>query len=140
MRIVLDTDVVVAALRSPAGGSAAVLRAIRRGSATMLASVPLMIEYEAICQLAVHRRAAQLDAASVAIFLDAIAALSEPVETHFRWRPQLRDPGDEMVLETAVNGRASAVVTFNSRDYGSIPSTFGIDVWTPGQTLSRIGT
>ena len=45
----------------------------------------------------------------------------EPVETHFMWRPQLRDPADELVLEAAVNGRAEALVTFNRRDFGAVP-------------------
>ena len=49
--------------------------------------------------------------------LDGLAALAEPVETHFLWRPRLRDPADEMVLEAAVNGQANAIVTFNLRDY-----------------------
>jgi hypothetical protein len=62
------------------------------------------------------------------VFLDGLAALIEPVETHFLWRPRLRDPADEMVLEAAVNGRADVLVTFNLRDYGAIPLQFGIEV------------
>jgi predicted nucleic acid-binding protein len=46
--------------------------------------------------------------------------MAEPLKAHFLWRPQLRDPGDEMVLETAVNGQADTLVTFNVRDFGSI--------------------
>lgn len=57
---------------------------------------------------------------------------------HFLWRPQLRDAGDEMVLETAVNGRAEALVTFNQRDYGSVPSSFGTEVVLPREALRRI--
>jgi predicted nucleic acid-binding protein len=62
----------------------------------------------------------------------------EPVESHFRWRPALPDPNDEMVLEAAVNGRADAIVTFNSRDFGDVPATFGIDVLTPAQAIRRV--
>ena len=72
------------------------------------------------------------------IFLDAIAAMGEPVPTHFLWRPQLRDPNDEMVLEAAVNGRADAVVTFNVRDYGTAPSQFGVKVLLPREAIARI--
>ena len=57
--------------------------------------------------------------------------MAEPVKTHFLWRPQLRDPGDEMVLEAAVNGRADALVTFNLRDFGSAPSRFGVELLLP---------
>ena len=56
----------------------------------------------------------------------------------YRWRPQLRDPGDEMVLETAVNGRATAIVTFNRRDYGGASETFLIEVLSPSEALRRV--
>jgi len=64
--------------------------------------------------------------------------LVEPVETHFLWRPSLRDPADEMVLEAAVNGRANAIVTFNLRDYKNVPSRFGLDIYNPCDALRRI--
>jgi putative PIN family toxin of toxin-antitoxin system len=135
---VLDTDVVVAALRSPRGASAAILLAAADGRATLLMSVPLVVEYEATCTLAEHRLAAQLSEGEVAQFLDGLAALAEPVDSHFLWRPQLRDPGDEMVLEAAVNGRANAIVTFNVRDYGGGPAKFGVAVLKPVEALRRI--
>jgi hypothetical protein len=74
----------------------------------------------------------------VDIFLDALIALAEPVETHFMWRPQLRDPGDEMVLEAAVNGGADALVTFNGRDFGIAPSLFGVEVLLPREAIRRV--
>ncbi|MBI3709039.1 MAG: putative toxin-antitoxin system toxin component, PIN family [Proteobacteria bacterium] len=138
MRLVLDTDVVVAAMRSPRGASAAILRAARHGRATLLTSVPLAMEYEAVCSRAEHRLAAGLTEDEVAVFLDAVIAVAEPVETHFLWRPQLRDPGDEMVLEAAINGRADALVTFNARDFGATPSGFGIALLAPRVALERI--
>ena len=138
MRLVLDTDVVVAGMRSPTGASAALLVAARKGLVVLVANVPLLIEYEATCGLAEHRLAAGLSEAEVAVFLDAIAAMVEPVESHFLWRPRLRDPADEMVLEAAINGRAEAVVTFNRRDYAKAPAEFGIAVERPGDTLKRM--
>ena len=74
----------------------------------------------------------------VEIFLDALLAMAEPVKTHFLWRPQLRDPGDEMVLEAAVNGRADALVTFNVRDFGAVPARFGIELIIPREAIGRI--
>ncbi len=62
----------------------------------------------------------------------------EPVESHFVWRPLLRDPADEMVLEAVANGPAAAIVTFNQRDFGVVPLQFGIEVLTPAVTLRRI--
>jgi putative PIN family toxin of toxin-antitoxin system len=136
---VLDTNVIVAAMRSPTGASAALLRAARRGKLAILVNVALALEYEAICVLAEHRMAAGLSDREAQIFVDAVLAMAEPVETHFIWRPQLRDPGDELVLETAVNGRAEAIVTFNIRDFGVAPEMFGVRVLTPADALKRIG-
>jgi putative PIN family toxin of toxin-antitoxin system len=138
VRCVLDTNVVVAAMRSPTGASAALLMAARRSELTMVANVALALEYEATCQLAEHRLAAGLDLDQVGIFIDAVLAMVEPVETHFLWRPQLRDPADEFVLEAAVNGQAAAIVTFNRRDFGVVPARFGIDVLTPAEAIRRI--
>jgi predicted nucleic acid-binding protein len=104
----------------------------------LLLSVPLALEYEAVCRRSEHRVEAGLSAAQVEIFLDAIIAMTEPVPTHFLWRPQLRDPGDEMVLEAAVNGGADALVTFNVRDYGTAPSRFGVEVLVPREAIARI--
>jgi predicted nucleic acid-binding protein len=64
----------------------------------------------------------------------------EPVETHFLWGPQLRDPAHELVLEAAVNGQAAAIVTFNRRDFGVVPARFGIDALTPAEAIRRIRT
>jgi len=136
----LDTDVVVAAMRSPQGASAAIVRAARMDHVTLLTSVPLALEYESVCYRAEHQLASGLTRHEIEIFVDAIIALSEPVETHFRWRPQLRDPGDEMVLEAAVNGYADALVTFNVRDYGMVPLQFGIRLLQPREVIIRIKT
>jgi len=138
VRLVLDTDVVVAGRRSPGGAAAAILMAARQGRATLLVSVSLALEYEAICREAEHRLAAGLSDREVDVFLNAVIAMAEPVETHFLWRPQLRDPGDEMVLEAAVNGRAEALVTFNMRDFGTAPLQFGVEVLLPREAIARI--
>jgi predicted nucleic acid-binding protein len=131
---------VVAALRSPRGASAALLRGIDGGLSTLLLSVPLALEYEAVCQLPEHRLVAGLSREDVDRFINTLIGLAEPVDVHFLWRPQLRDPGDEMVLETAVNGRAEALVTFNQRDYGRVPESFGTEVLLPREALRRIKT
>jgi predicted nucleic acid-binding protein len=125
-------------MRSPRGASAAILRAARNGRVTLLVSVPLGMEYEAVCSELEHRLAAGLSEREVEIFLDAVLAMAEPVKTHFLWRPQLRDPGDEMVLEAAVNGRANALVTFNVRDFGIVPARFGIELMVPSEAIGRI--
>jgi predicted nucleic acid-binding protein len=60
-----------------------------------------------------------------------------PVINHFRWRPVLTDPDDDLVLETAVNGMADAIVTFNVFDFQRATTLFGIDVVRPGEILRR---
>jgi putative PIN family toxin of toxin-antitoxin system len=137
MRLVLDTNIIVAALRSPSGGSAALLRRIRAGEIRMLLSVPLLLEYEAVALRPEHLQAARISAADVVNVLDVLALFAEPVAIHYLWRPRLRDPADEMVLEAAVNGRADAIVTFNRADFGAVPDVFGIAVAGPGDILRR---
>jgi putative PIN family toxin of toxin-antitoxin system len=138
VRYVIDTNIVVSAMRSPRGASAALLIAARGGRLTMLANVALALEYEATCRLAEHRLASGLNLDQVGIFVDAVIAMAEPVESHFIWRPQLRDPSDELVLEAAVNGHADAIVTFNRRDFGTIPQRFGIELLMPAEALRRV--
>ena len=138
MRFVLDTNVVVAGLRSPTGASAALIdRALQRAF-TLLLSVPLALEYEAACGEPEQRIASGLSDEDVREVVSALCAVAEPVWTAFLWRPQLRDPADEMVLEAAINGNADALVTFNRRDFGDAPRGFGIAVLAPQQALRRI--
>ena len=129
---------IVAAMRSPDGASAAILKTARLGGLTLLLTVSLAMEYEAVCSRPEHRLAANLSTRDIGVFLDAVIAMSEQVDIHFLWRPQLRDVNDELVLETAINGRADAIVSFNKRDYGNAPSYFGIEVWLPREAIRRI--
>ncbi|MBV7332075.1 putative toxin-antitoxin system toxin component, PIN family [Chloroflexi bacterium TSY] len=138
LRIVLDTDVIVSAMRSPSGASAAILNEADAHRVQLLVSVALVLEYEAKCTLIEHYQAAGITQADACNFVDAITVLSEPTKQHFFWRPQLRDPADEMVLETAINGRANMIVTFNLRDYGQVPQQFGIEVIRPAEAIWRI--
>ena len=101
------------------------LRAARAGRVTLLATAPLSLEYESVRSRPEHVKAARFSQADLGVFLDAAVALVEPVEAWFLWRPQLRDPGDELVLEAAVNGRADAIATFNRRDFLPVASRFG---------------
>ena len=111
--------------------------AARNSRVTMLGTVALALEYEATCRVIEHRTAAGLSVEETEVFVDAVLAMIEPVEPHFLWRPQLRDAADELVLETAINGRAAAIVTFNRRDFGAAPSRFVIEVLSPAQALQR---
>ena len=103
----------------------------------MLASVPLFVEYEAVVTRLEHLAAAGAERADAENMLDVLAGFAERIDIHYLWRPRLRDPNDDMVLEVAVNGRAASIVTFNRGDFGSIPGSFGVDVVSPSDALRR---
>ena len=70
--------------------------------------------------------------------LEGLAGVMEHVALHYLWRPLLRDGDDDLVLETAINGRATAIVTFNLGDYGTWPQSLGIEVLRPTDCLRRL--
>jgi putative PIN family toxin of toxin-antitoxin system len=137
-RVVLDTTVIVAGLRSRQGASNALLAAVADRRLVPLATPPLFLEYEDVLKRPEQRLVHQLSLADVDAFLSSLASAIEPADLHFSWRPQVRDPDDEMVLETAINGRADALITFNERDFRDAASRFKLLVLTPGQGLRRI--
>jgi putative PIN family toxin of toxin-antitoxin system len=137
-RVVLDTSVVVAALRTREGAGNAVLRLVAKRRLVPLVSPPLFLEYEDVLKRPEQRLAHGLALEEVDEFLAELAALVEPVELHFRWRPQVRDPNDEMVLETAINGRADALVTYNVRDFSLAGERFRIPVLRPADVLEKV--
>jgi putative PIN family toxin of toxin-antitoxin system len=138
LRIVLDTSVVVAGLRTRLGAGNAVLRLLAGKRVTMLATAPLFLEYEEVLKRPEQRLAHGLTPERLDRFLSELAALIEPVEVHFQWRPQIRDASDEMVLEAAINGEADALVTYNIRDFEAAGERFGIPVIRPGELLRKV--
>ncbi|HEX3674461.1 MAG TPA: putative toxin-antitoxin system toxin component, PIN family [Rhizomicrobium sp.] len=138
MKLVFDTIVIVAALRSDAGASRRLVAAALERDIGLLISVPLLIEYEAVLSRREHLEQANLTAVDVGVLLDAFAEVGTPVHLAFRWRPMLRDADDDMVLETAANGGADAIVTFNRRDFRIATQQFGIAVWLPGEALKEM--
>ena len=131
MRVVLDTDVVVAGLRSTRGASRLWLHAVLRREVELVLSVPLMLQYEAVLHRPETLEAIQAGPERVGQFLDLLSAVGRPLEISFLWRPVLRDPGDEMVLEAAVNGQVDLLLTFNRRDFAG-GERFGIGIERPG--------
>lgn len=74
----------------------------------------------------------------IELLMRDLASLIEPVEVHFRWRPQLWDAGDEMVLEAAVNGRADALVTHNRKDFLPAAGVFRLRVLSPAEAIKEM--
>lgn len=135
----LDSSVVVSAFRNRLGASSRLLVLIEDGRLAPLATPALFLEYEDVLKRPEQREASSLSLAEVNAALAALAALTEPVEVRFTWRPQLADPGDEMVLEAAVNGQADALVTHNVADFALAAPRFGLTLLRPGELLERIG-
>lgn len=138
MLIVLDTDVVVSAMRSPSGASAELLRLARMGRISIGVTVALALEYEAVCLRTEHIEASGLRPDEVQNFVNVVIAMAQPISVHYRWRPQLRDPSDEMVLEAAVNAGADALVTFNIRHFAAASAAFKLKLSRPGEFLRSL--
>ena len=134
----LDTDVMVAAVRSDRGASRQLLLAALDQQFELLLSVPLILEYEAVLTRPQHLAACGLSSAEVGRVLDDLVAIARPVRLAFRWRPRLSDPDDDLVLETAINGSASAIVTFNQRDFESGIKGFSCAVILPVAALQEV--
>ena len=128
----------VAAFRSDRGASRRLLVGALDGAFAMLASVPLILEYEAVLTRPEHLAASGLTGRQVNEILDALVKVSIPVPLRFLWRPRLKDTADEMVLETAVNGAADRLVTFNVRHLAGGAAEFGIPARLPREVWREI--
>ena len=139
MRLVLDTNVIVAAFRSRNGASNRLLRLVDWGMVTPLCSTALFLEYETVLSREETRKATGHSLKDVSAVMSALAAVSVGVDIWFRTRPMLPDPADEMVLEAALNGVAEAIVTHNIRDFHQALD-LGLAAVTPGEIVGRLNT
>jgi putative PIN family toxin of toxin-antitoxin system len=138
VRAVLDTSVLVAAIRSQTGASKALLAAALQLRFHFLISTPLVLEYEAVLTRREHLLASGLSNGEIQEVLDMLCATGIQVQMTRSWRPKLRDPDDEMVLGTAINGQGDAIVTFNRADFAGFVEEFGIQVLSPMEALRRM--
>jgi putative PIN family toxin of toxin-antitoxin system len=135
-QVVVDTNVVVAALLSRRGASHRLMRLVGDGRWKMNLSVSLVLEYEqTLKRLCIGGAMGASDIDGILEFLCA-SANRRPI--FFLWRPLLPDPKDHMVLELAVASRADFIVTFNARDFAAA-GQFGIPVIPPGKFLAIMG-
>jgi putative PIN family toxin of toxin-antitoxin system len=136
--MILDTDVVIAAIRSTKGASAEIIRRVLRGEIRIELTVAMALEYEAVATRNAHLVAGELNATEALNLIDTLAALAQPVDIHFRWRPQLRDADDEMVLEAAINAQDRTIVTFNTKDFTMAADKFDVTLLKPSQLLEKL--
>ena|SRR6266480_2398726 len=139
LRLALDTDVLVAAAMRSRGGASwqLVNRALAR-EFTLLLSVPLVLEYEAVLTREEHRKVHGLGVPELDEVINSLVRVAEAVQIRFLWRPLLSDPNDDMVLETAVNGRADLLVTFNQKDFAAVAERFALKILRPSEALYRL--
>jgi len=134
-RVVLDTNVIYAGLRSRRGSSFHLLQLAARGAFEMALSVPLLLEYEHTTGRLPLETA--LTAVDIDTVLDFLASKAHLQAVYFAWRPTLPDPNDDFILELAVAANCQFIVTFNLKDFRGAES-FGITPVSPGAFLSIV--
>ncbi len=137
IRAVIDTDVMAAALESAAGAARQILISTLNGEMQLLLSTSLLLEYEAVLTRDKVLARSGLTAVEVLKVLDELALICVPVAFDYRWRPVAADRDDDFVVETAINGAADIIVSFNARDMTKGAAQFGIAIERPGTVLRR---
>ena len=135
-RIILDTNVFIAALRSTRGASFKLLSLLGTGKFDLIISVPLVFEYEDVAKR--QARALGLTNKDIDDILDYLCQVGEQRSIFFLWRPLLRDPKDDFVLELAVESGCDYIVTFNAKDFVGA-ERFGLQILQPKDLLKIIG-
>lgn len=134
--VVIDTNVLVAGLRSRNGRSFKLLNLIGKGRFNINLSIPLLLEYEDVLTRQLPHLS--ITKSDISDLLDYYCAVGRGHQIYYLWRPTLRDPSDEMLLELAVKANCDGIITFNKRDFiGS--EQFGVALYTPGEFLAQIG-
>lgn len=138
LRLVLDTDVLVAAIRSRSGASWQLVDRALNKEFILLLSVPLVLEYEAVLTRPEHLQVSSLKDADVHLLVNALIAVAQHVRNSYLWRPLLPDPADDMVFETAINGSATGLVTFNQRHFTAAGQYFECLILLPSEALKLL--
>jgi putative PIN family toxin of toxin-antitoxin system len=134
--IIIDTNVVIAALRSKRGASSKLLSLVGMHKFEIHDSVPLILEYEDVIQR--QRDEIGISPPDVSALIDSLCALAHHHEIYFLWRPSLPDANDELILELAVSAQCDYIITHNLTDFKDVEK-FGVKAVTPGNFLKIIG-
>jgi len=137
VRVVLDTSVLITALRSSTGASAENLRLVLLKELTILMDYKLACEYRDVALRAEHLIVSGKTEEETTLLLDVLEALAEPVPIVVRHMPLSQDANDDMVLEVAINGRADAIVTNNTKHFREPATRFRLEVMTPAELLNE---
>ncbi len=133
-KIVIDTNVIISAFRSSRGASNKLMTYIGTNKFLTCISVTLILEYEDV----MLRHFPKMSKQKINDFLDYFCAISEQVKINYLWRPHLKDPGDDMLLELAFGSNSRYIITYNKKDFAGIEK-FNIEILTPKEFLIILG-
>lgn len=133
---VIDTNVFVSALLSQRGASFRIITLLDKGVFRINLSVPLVVEYEDTATRVLPQT--RLTSQDLSDILDYLCQVGDQHQIYYLWRPFLRDPRDDMVLELAVAAECDAIITFNEKDFSGV-EVFGLRAISPRQFLREIG-
>ena len=136
VQIVIDTNIFVSALKNDTGASFFLLTLVGKNEFEINLSVPLLLEYEAVSRK--HLKQTNLNTTDLRDILDYICSASNHHKINYLWRPFLKDPKDDFVLELAVKSESQYIITFNKKDFKNI-SMFGVTAVTPWEFLTARG-
>ena len=134
--IIIDTNVLLAALYSRRGASFKLISLVGQGYFDIALSVPLFIEYKSIIER--NRSKIKLSEEKINDILNYLCLVSQQYEIYYLWRPILKDPKDDMVLELAVTAQCQYIVTYNIKDFRGVEQ-FGIEAISAKDFLKKIG-
>lgn len=138
MKIVLDTNILVSGLRSNKGASYIILQEIGYGAVNGIISVPLLLEYEEVLKRRQNLEVFGLKSSDIDAILNMVCSRFEHITPYYLWRPCLRDPGDDMLLELAVCGKAQFIVTHNIKDFRGAEKFEQLKIITPQHYLTLL--
>jgi len=141
-KIVIDTNVLLSALFSNRGKSFKLIELLGSeaiaGKKINVVSVPLVLEFEEVLLRPKNREKYDyFSHEEIRLIISDIVSISHQTKLHFLWRPFLKDSFDDKVLETAVNGQAKAIITYNTKDFVGVKKYFDIDILTPAELFDK---
>jgi putative PIN family toxin of toxin-antitoxin system len=134
--VVIDTNVIISALRSSKGNSHRLLRLIGDNRFKINLSVPVVLEYESVIKR--NLKILSLTDKSVDVLIDYLCSVAHLWDVHFLWRPLLSDPSDDMILELAVRSGSEYIITWNIDDFKGVEA-FGVKAINAKEFLELIG-
>ena len=137
LKIILDTNILFTALRSDLGASFKLISMIPSDLFNLSVSVPLVVEYEDVLKRSNQLK--YLTVQDINEFIDFVVLAAEQKRVHYLWRPFLKDPCDDMLVELAVASNADAIVTYNKKDFKNVEENFGVKIIDAKELLQLIG-